>query len=112
MGNAFGGQIQNHGFAHHRFERQLFDRRFIAEKMMRRVDVRAGVHGHLNDVGDKTFVLPLDDRFQFEIFFIGRKGRRVAFFHRHAEIDDTHVKYPPRRLVNHLSRPARKKSTP
>src|SRR6266576_51233 len=70
--------------------------------MMRRVDMRAGVHGHLNDVGDKTLVLPPDDRFQFEIFFIGRKRRGVAFFHRHAEIDDAH-KTPPNREFSHIS---------
>ena len=88
---SFGSQVQDHGFPHHRLERQLLDRRLVAKKMMRRVDVRAGVHRHLDDVGDKAFFLPLDDRFQFEIFFIGREGRRVAFFYGHAEIDDTHV---------------------
>ncbi len=60
---------------------------------MRRVDVRADVHRHLHDVGDKAFVFPIDDGSELEIVFIGGKGRRVAFFHGHAEIYDTHGEF-------------------
>ena len=76
--------------------RELLDRGFIAKKMMRRIDVGADMHGHLHDVGDKTFVFPLDDRLELEIFLVRRKGCGVAFLYSHAQIDDAHSEFPPR----------------
>ena len=56
--------------------------------------MRADVHRHLDDVGNKAFVLPIDDRSEFEVVLIRSERSGVTFFYGHAEIDDTHGLFP------------------
>ena len=55
-------EVEHDGLAHHRLERQLLDIGHVAEEMVRRIDMRARVHRHLDHVRDETLVFPLHDR--------------------------------------------------
>jgi len=90
VGLAAEAQIEDDGIADHALHRQLRDARMLADEVVRRVDVGAGVNRHLDHVGDEPLVLPANDGAQLEVRLLRRERGRVPFLHGHAQVDDAH----------------------